>query len=336
MANVVVTGGCGFIGGHLTQFLAHRGDRVVTYDTVPPPPSLPETAGGHVVGDIRDAARLATVIRPGAEVVYHLCALVGVDRYLEYPLDVIDVNVQGTRNVLECASAAGAKVVVASTSEVYGKNPAVPWAEEADRVLGGTSVERWSYATSKAMAEHLTYAFVRQHGLRAAIVRYFNVYGPGQRPAYVLSRNIHRALRGLPLMMYDDGRQTRCFTYVGDAVEATATVGSLTRCDGESFNVGSSDETPVAEALQLIGQPTGASQPPVHVQTSESLGRQYEDIGRRAPDTAKARTVLGWKCRTPLRDGLAATVAWARENPWWLELPERGATAAAAPAGRRA
>ena len=164
---------------------------------------------------------LGAAIKDGVEIVYHLAALVGVDHYIRRPIDVIDVNVFGTKNVLELAGRAGAKVVVASTSEVFGKNPAVPWSENADRVLGSTATDRWSYSSSKAVAEHLTFAFIRQRGLRASIVRYFNLYGPRQRPAFVLSRSIHRALRGLAPVVYDDGRQTRSFTYVGDVIDAT-------------------------------------------------------------------------------------------------------------------
>jgi nucleoside-diphosphate-sugar epimerase len=330
MARVVVTGGFGFVGSHLVEALVRRGDEVVVYDSGPPPPDLATAIAGavrHVPGDVRDAAALAEVIGGGVDTVYHMAAVVGVDRYLDRPLDVIDINLLGTRNVLEPAAKAGAKVVVASTSEVFGKNPAVPWREDDDRVVGSTAVDRWSYSSSKALAEHVTFAFARAYGLRATILRYFNVYGPRQRPAFVVSRTIHRALNGERALVYDGGGQTRCFTFVDDAIEATITAATGDRADGECFNVGSQVETPVARVIDLIAELAGGATGAVPVATKERLGAAYQDLDRRVPDTTKIRDVLGWRAGTELRDGLAATIAWARANPWWLALPDTGATA---------
>lgn len=324
MARVVVTGGCGFLGSHLVEELVRRGDEVTVFDSGSPPPDrTPPPAVRHVTGDIRDAARLVEVVRDGVDTVYHLAAVVGVDRYLDRPLDVIDINLFGTRNVLELAAKAGAKVVVASTSEVFGKNPAVPWREDDDRVLGSTAVDRWSYSSSKALGEHLAFAFARERGLRAAVLRYFNVYGPRQRPAFVVSRSVHRALNGQPPVVYDGGGQTRCFTYVQDAVDATITVGTDERAVGECFNVGSSAETTVTRLSALVTELTGAGIG-VPVDTRDRLGSRYQDLRRRVPDTTKIRSLLGWRATTDLRDGLARTIGWARRNPWWLALPETG------------
>ena len=179
-------------------------------------------------------------------------------------------------------------------------------------------MDRWSYSTSKALAEHLTYGFVRQHGLRATIVRYFNVFGPRQRPALVVSRSVHRALRGLPPEVYDSGTQTRCFTYVADAVAGTVLAAQSAAADGECFNIGSSQETSVAELVAIISDLTGIADPPRLLDTAVSFGSLYQDITRRIPDTSKAAGLLGWKCDTSLRDGLALTVDWARRNSWWL------------------
>lgn len=319
----VVTGGSGFVGSHLVEGLLARGDEVTVFDSAPPPAPI----GGQVrfvAGDLRDPARLAEAVRPGTDVVYHLAAVVGVDQYLARPLDVVEVNFLGTRNVLEAARDAQAKVVLASTSEVFGKNPVVPWAEDGDRVLGPTSASRWSYSSSKALAEHLTYAFARQYGLEAAIVRYFNVYGPRQRPAYVVSRSIHRALNERPLVVYDRGAQTRCFTFVDDVVDGTLRAGDDPRAVGEAFNIGSMAETTIGEAVRLIAQLTGAREV-VEVDTGSDLGAAYEDLPRRVPDNAKARRLLGWQCATQLRDGLLKTVEWARGAEWWLSLDDSGA-----------
>ncbi|MEU9510996.1 NAD-dependent epimerase/dehydratase family protein [Micromonospora sp. NPDC048170] len=326
-ARVVVTGGHGFIGGHLVDRLLERGDDVTVFDG-PAPPVGRSPAATHarlVEGDVRDPRRLAEAITPGVDVVYHLAAVVGVDQYLSRPLDVVDINFTGTRNVLDLACRAGARVVLASTSEVFGKNPAVPWAEEDDRVLGATSADRWTYSSSKALTEHLTYAFARQHGLAATIVRYFNVYGPRQRPAYLVSRSVHRALNGRPVVVYDQGRQTRCFTFVDDAVAGTLAAATNPAALGESFNIGSMVENTIAEVAEMIGTFTGTDAV-TDVDTHRVLGSAYEDLARRIPDTTKARTLLGWKCDVPLRTGLERTVHWARENPWWLALPDTGAS----------
>lgn len=322
MVNVVVTGGCGFIGSHLVESIAGH-DEVTVYDIAGPPPDQLGRLRNvrYVQGDVRDAAKVGSVIRPGVDIVYHLSAVVGVDQYLARPLDVIDVVVWGTRNVLEAAFAAGAKAVVASTSEVYGMNPRTPWEEDADRVLGSTTIDRWSYATSKGLAEHLTFALIRQRGLRASVVRYFNAYGPRQRPAYVISRNLHRVLRGLPPIVYDGGQQRRCFTFVSDIVRGTLLAGATGRADAQCFNIGSHVETAVAEATALLGELAGTGSEVIHCDTARELGPKYQDIPRRVPDTTKARELLGWSSEITLRDGLARSIAWARDNPWWLRLP---------------
>ena len=324
--HAVVTGGSGFVGSHLVESLLARGHEVTIFDGAEPPAdwdAIREQVT-RVEGDVRDPDVLARAIRPGVDVVYHLAAVVGVDQYLARPLDVIDINVTGTRNVLELAAKAGARLVVASTSEVFGKNPAVPWREDGDRVLGPTTADRWAYSSSKALTEHLAFAFARGHDLDVTVVRYFNVYGPRQRPAYLVSRSLHRALNGLPPVVYDQGRQTRCFTYVADVVEGTILAGTHPGAVGEVFNIGSMTETTIAEAVELIASLTGAASA-IPVDTARTLGAAYEDLPRRVPDNTKARTLLGWDCGTTLREGLARTVDWARANPWWLALPDSGA-----------
>ena len=323
MARALVTGGFGFVGIHLVEALRARGDDVTVFDARPPAGGTPDGVR-FVAGDVRDEAALRTAFTDGADVVYHLAAVVGVDQYLERPLDVIDINLMGTRHVLDLALETGAKVVVASTSEVFGKNPAVPWREDDDRVLGSTAVDRWSYSSTKALAEHMTFAFARSLGLPATIVRYFNVYGPGQRPAFVVSRSIHRALNGKPPVLYDGGDQTRCFTFVADAIEATILAGTSPKADGECFNVGSSVETTVGEVLTLVGELTGTGTVTVPVDTSDTAGEAYEDLARRVPDTTKIQEVLGWELATDLREGLSRTIEWARANPDWLALDDSG------------
>jgi nucleoside-diphosphate-sugar epimerase len=318
MTGVVITGGSGFIGSHLAEQLARSGAEVTVFDTSPPPPDFGASVR-YVPGDVRDEAAFSRAVVDGTDVIYHLSAMVGVDRYLAVPADVVEINLVGTLNVLRKAQAIGAKLLLASTSEVYGKNPDTPWQEDSDRVLGSTAVDRWSYSTSKALAEHLTFAYIRQHGLRAAIVRYFNVYGPRQRPAYVVSRSIHRALRGLAPEVYDSGSQTRCFTYVQDAVAGTILAGTSPKADGECFNIGNHQESTVAQVVSTVCELTGLPVAATALDTALEFGSRYQDITRRVPDTTKARNVLGWECSTSLREGLGHTIDWARRNPWWLD-----------------
>jgi dTDP-alpha-D-glucuronic acid decarboxylase len=324
-SRVLVTGGWGFIGSHLVERLIAGGDEVTVLDGAPPPGHLSFAKDcEHVVVDIRDRSMVTAAITSAVDVVYHLAAVVGVDRYLARPLDVIDVNFTGTLNVLEAATQSGARVVMASTSEVFGKNPDVPWREDSDRVLGPTSADRWAYSSSKALAEHLTLGYVRQRGADATIVRYFNVYGPRQRPAYAISRSVHRALNGRALVVYDQGKQTRSFTFVDDAVAGTLLAARSPDAVGEIFNLGNMVETTVGEVVELVANLTGSSSI-VEVDTRERLGSSYEDLMRRVPDSTKARDVLNWKCETQLEDGLAKTIDWARANQWWLDLADSGA-----------
>ena len=319
---VVVTGGRGFIAHHLADSLVRQGRRVLVYD-LPAVGPAPEVAGAsYVDGDVRDLDRLSAALPSDVDTVYHLAAVVGVDRYLEDPSAVHDVNVLGTRNVVEVAAARGASLVFGSTSEVYGKNPTLPWHESSDSVLGSTENARWCYAASKIMAEHLIRDLAAKMSVPWTILRLFNVYGPLQRPDFVISRSIHRGLNGLPLELHNGGGQTRCFTYIDDVVDAIVRAGELG--DGSTLNIGSDVETTVSAAVLLVRD--ALAMPGLEVRVVDrALGEGgFEDVPRRVPAVEQAYDRLGWRAGTDLATGLAATVAWARRATWWRSAPVAG------------
>ena len=328
MSDVVVTGGYGFIGSHLVSALLDRGDSVTVFDFAKNARDSSIDFDRHanfrfVPGDVTDISALARALTPGVGTVFHLAAVVGVKNYLEDPLWVADVNVTGTRNVLELSHRHGAHVVFTSTSEVFGKNPNSPFAEDDDRVLGSTRTARWSYSTSKAMAEHLVFAMHTTYKLPVTVVRYFNVYGPRQNPIFVVSQSIHRILNGRQPLLYDSGDQTRCFTYVDDAVAGTLLAADSRAAIGEAFNIGSMTETTVRDVVALaikVANVDSVSNAEA-IDTAARYGRRYEDIPRRIPDSTKAQRELGWRLQVDLEEGIRRTIDWARANPWYLEEP---------------
>lgn len=322
----LVTGGHGFIGLCLVEELLSLGHEVTVLDPSPPPRdhAVARAEGAlHARGDVRDVDLVRSLVAEDFDDIYHLASVVGVDQYIDDPVAVLDTNVVGTHVLLSAAAAQGTRVVLASTSEVYGRNPDVPWSEESDRVLGPTSVDRWAYSSSKAVAEHLAFGLIRQAGLRASIVRYFNIYGPGQRPAYTLSRAIHRTLNGRPPVIYDSGLQTRSFTYVADAVAGTIRAAEREAAVGRVFNIGSTFELSVAEATRIVCDVVGYDGGIARVSSHDRRDR-YEDIERRVPDVRRAAAELGFTATTHVVDGVQRTVDWARANQRWLDLPDSG------------
>ncbi|MDY6811964.1 MAG: GDP-mannose 4,6-dehydratase, partial [Actinomycetota bacterium] len=328
MAHVVVTGGYGFVGSHLVTALLNRGDSVTVFDFAKNTRDTSIDFDRHpnfrfVQGDVTDRGSLERAVTPDVDTVFHLASVVGVNKYVEDPLRVVDVSVTGTRNVLELCHLHGARLVFTSTSEVYGKNPNTPWGEDDDRVLGSTRTARWSYSTSKAMAEHMVFAMHDAHGLPVTVVRFFNVYGPRQNPIFVISKSIHRILNGLQPLLYDSGAQTRCFTYVDDVVAGTLLAADSDAAIGELFNIGSMTETTMRDAIALAMKIANveAVSDTTAFDTARQYGARYEDIPRRVPDSTKAQRELGWRLEVDLEEGLRRTIDWARANPWYLEAP---------------
>lgn len=311
---VLITGGGGFLGSHLADALLARGDEVSVLDTGPIA-KVRHLLGHPAFHFVRDSifdTEILDALVAKTDLVYHLAAVVGVEHYVGDPYEVLNVNVNGTQAVLKAAFKHQKKVVFSSTSEVYGRNPRVPWREDDDRVLGSTRIDRWCYATSKAIGEHFCFAY-HGLGLPVTVVRYFNAYGPRLDAidvGRVVTIFLGQAFSGKPITVIGDGTQTRCFTYVTDAIAATVAAGTLPGTDGELFNIGTTVETPIIDVARLIVELTG-SQSRIDLVTQQSVyGPSYEDIQRRVPDVTKMERVLGVRATTSLREGMQRTIEW--------------------------
>ena len=220
------------------------------------------------------------------------------------PLKLIDVNLFGTRLLLEQIKGRDVRLIF-SSGEVYGKNfPVVPWSEDGDRMLGPTNIDRWSYSSSKALCEHMIFAMHRSGLVRPTIVRFFNIYGPRQKPNYVVSRSLHRILNGEQPLIYDSGKQTRCMTFVDDAVDCLEKIIFEDRTVGETINVGSNDERTIKEIVRVLNDVTRKSERSEYFDTTKNFGGAYEDITRRVPDVTKAIELLNWRASTNLTEGV--------------------------------
>jgi UDP-glucose 4-epimerase len=314
---VLITGGAGFIGSHLADGLLHEGAAVTVLDNLSTGyrTNVEHNMGSarfhFVEGDILDKEVMEPLIQQH-DLVCHLAAIVGVRRVLADPLQSIVQSIGGTEIVLALARRYDRRVLFASSSEVYGKSARIPFAEDDDRLLGSTRVARWSYATAKALDEHLCLAYYAQ-GLPVSIVRYFNAYGPrmdAKGYASVVATFIGQALADQPLTIHHDGQQTRCFTYVTDTVRGTILAATRHEALGEVFNIGSQREISVLELARLVRQLTASATEPVFVPYSEAFGASFEAVPRRVPDTSKAARLLGFRAVVPLEQGLRETIAW--------------------------
>ena len=314
---ILITGGAGFLGSHLAEAFLQRGDEVLAMDIAGPEKIK------HLLGHDRFHYEAATFMNPdvidrlthGIDLVYHLGAVVGVEHYVTDPFKVLNVNVNGTQHVLAAAMRHGSRIVFGSTSEVYGRNTKVPFEEYDDRVLGATSVDRWCYSTSKAVGEHFCFAYHKK-GLPVTVVRYFNVYGP-RLDAIDLGRVVTifmgQVLRGDDVTVVGDGSQTRCFTYVDDAIRATVEAGLKAEAIGGIFNIGTDTEISMLDFARLMIEVAGSPSKIRFVTQRSVYGDSYEDVQRRVPDKTRMKKILGVEPEIDLREGLQRTVAWFRK-----------------------
>ncbi len=316
---VLVTGGAGYIGSHLVDALLDDSHEVAVVDNL----STGRVANlehrmseiKFVNGSILDAELISAEVER-AEQVFHLAAAVGVRNIVDDPLHSLLTNTRGTEVVLDACFRHWRKVLVASTSEVYGKTAQIPMREDDDRVLGPTTVHRWSYSTAKAIDEHLAFAYGAM-GLPVVIVRYFNSYGPRlDERGYgsAVASFVRRSLAGEPLPVHGDGGQTRCFTYVDDTVRGTVLAGFTPEAEGLVINLGSTHEMTILQLAEHIRERLGSSSPIEFVDYTSYYGPGFEDTRRRVPDVSRSKELLGWAPTVEFDEGLDRTLAWWRET----------------------
>jgi UDP-glucose 4-epimerase len=312
----LITGGSGFIGSHLADALLARGDPVTVLDNLSTgreanlARARKHPALRFVCGSVLDTL-LVDERCSQCDIVVHLAAAVGVKLIVEQPLRSLTTNLRGSEIVFEAAHRYRRTVLLASTSEIYGRNSAGPLHEESDRVLGSPTVARWAYSAAKGIDEVLANAYHRERGLPVIVVRLFNTVGPRQTGAYgmVVPRLTRQALAGEPLTVHGDGQQTRCFTHVADVVEAMLRLLGHEGALGQTFNVGSPHEISIAGLARLIVALCGSHSPVTFVPYEQAYPSGFEDIQRRVPDTSRLRSLVGWSPRFSLEDILRETIA---------------------------
>lgn len=311
-----ITGGAGFIGSHLAERLLAQGDQVLILDDL----STGEMANiAHLIGrpgfeyrigSVLDAPLVSELVDQ-CDLTFHLAAAVGVRLIVERPVHTIETNTKGTEVVLGAAAKKRKLVVIASTSEVYGKSAHIPFREDQDLQLGPTTHSRWAYACSKALDEWLALAYLREKQLPVIVVRFFNTVGPRQTGAYgmVLPGFAEQALRNQPITVYGTGTQSRCLGHVQDAVEALLRLVALPEAVGDVFNIGATEEVSMNELAEMVRDAAGSSSPIVHIPYAEAYAAGFEDMQRRVPDVSKLLRVTGFRPTTPLATIVADVVA---------------------------
>jgi UDP-glucose 4-epimerase len=318
---VLVTGGAGYIGSHLADALVRRGDEVLVVDNLSTGcfENIRHLQGHPRFQLINESILNETLLErlmPGMDVIYHLAAAVGVRHILADPLAAINTNVRGTEVVLGLAFRYWKRIVIASTSEIYGKADHLPSKEDDDRILGSTAVTRWSYSMSKAIDEHFAFAYAAK-GLPVAIVRYFNSYGPRlDERGYgsVVANFARQALRGDPITVHGDGLQTRCFTYITDTVVGTLLAGEVDAAVGQAFNIANPVEISILDLARTVKRLTRSKSPLAFVPYEAYYGEGFEDTRRRVPSIDKAKRLLGFAPHVDLEAGLKRTLVWCRAH----------------------
>ncbi|GAX60449.1 NAD-dependent epimerase/dehydratase [Candidatus Scalindua japonica] len=318
---VLVTGGAGFIGSHLCERLLEDGHRVVAIDDL----STGNTENltgcmenkdfSFFSGSVLDEQAMHTLVSK-SDIIYHLAAAVGVKLIIEQPVRTIETNIKGTEVTLNLAKKFGKKVLIASTSEVYGKSERVPFREDDDCLLGSTTFSRWSYACSKAVDEFLGLAYCKQYGVPVLIIRLFNTVGERQTGQYgmVVPRFVEAALSGKPLLIYGDGRQTRCFAYVKDVINGMIALVNNSSSYGNVYNIGSTEEITINKLAEKIKKMTGSSSTIRYVPYKEAYGQAFDDMKRRIPCIDKIQNHVDYNPEISLDDTLGIIIDYLRKD----------------------
>ena len=312
---ILITGGAGFIGSHLADACIARGDEVFIIDdlstgSLDNVDQLANHPRFHcTIDSVRNEPLLEELVDE-CDVIFHLAAAVGVKLIVESPVRTIETNVRGTEDVLAAASRENKRLLIASTSEVYGLSEAVPFREDGNLVMGATTKGRWSYACSKAIDEFLALAYHHEKKLPAIVTRLFNTVGPRQIGRYgmVVPTLVSQALEGKPLTVYGSGKQTRCFAFVADVVKSLLLLMDHPDSAGQVFNIGSTQEVSITQLAERVLALTGSRSEIVYVPYSEAYEEGFEDMPRRVPDTSKAQRFIGFTPQTPLDDVLRAVI----------------------------
>jgi UDP-glucose 4-epimerase len=316
--NYLITGGAGFVGSHLAEALLAGGAEVTIIDdlstgSVANISHLMERDTFHVVFESVTNATVTDRLISEADMVFHLAAAVGVELIVDDPVRTIETNILGTQVVLRAAARYRTRLLITSTSEIYGKSDQIPFTEEADRVLGPTTKSRWSYAESKAIDEFMALAYHKTWDLPVTIVRLFNTVGPRQTGKYgmVVPRFVQQALQDQPITVYGDGSQSRCFCNVKDVVRALILLADAPDADGEVFNIGSTDEVTILELAQRVLALTGGGTERIQfIPYDEAYEPGFEDMQRRVPSIAKIGQLVGWAPRLSLDETLKQVIAY--------------------------
>ncbi len=295
-----ITGGAGFIGSHLADALIARGDTVTILDNMSTgsKKNISHLEGRITIheGDIRNV-ELVNKLVAESDTVFHMAAALGVKNIMEHTIESIDRNFNGSEVVLNAATKHQKRLLIASTSEIYGKNPNQPLHEESDRVVGAPQKIRWTYSDAKALEEAVAHTLHKTHGLKVTTVRFFNTVGPRQTGQYgmVVPRFIQAALKNEDIVIYDDGSQSRVFCHVEDAVRAVLTLMDTDSTIGDYFNVGGTGETTIKELAEKITARTNSESKITFIPYTDAYPAGFEDMQRRVPDITKISKAIGWK-----------------------------------------
>ena len=311
-----ITGGAGFVGSHLADYLINRGDQIVLLDDLSTGrlANIDHLVGRadceFVLGSILNADLVDHVVSR-VDVVFHLAAAVGVTLIVERPLKSLMTNIRGTETVVEKAHKHGKRLIITSTSEIYGKNTSDSLSEDDDRILGSPLKSRWSYSEAKAIDEILAYTYWREKGLETVIVRLFNTVGPRQTGSYgmVIPRFVGQALRDQPVTVFGDGSQTRCFCHVSDIIEGFVALSEHADAVGRVFNLGGSEEISIASLAQRVIDLTGSASNLEFIPYDDAYEEGFEDMARRVPNTSRAGQLVGFESSTSLDDIIRSVVA---------------------------